>query len=637
MEIKKVLVIFKTHLDIGFTDTAENVIKKYFDVFIPGAVNTAQVLNERGGEERFKWTTGSWLIHEYLRTHRGRKAKALRDAIKNGDICWHGLPFTTHTEIMSKELFSYGLSLSQQLDTKFKKKTIAAKMTDVPGHTKAMIPYLRKAGIELLHIGVNPASAVPDVPEIFRWQADNGDRITVIYNGEYGNFTRLGDTGVALYFAHTLDNIGGPTPEDVIATFDSLRQQLPGAEIVAAELNDAALVLREIEATLPVIKDEIGDSWIHGTATDPLKISQFRHLLRYYADMPEGENKEALARGLIMIPEHTWGLDEKTHLNENKYYQKNYFRARRFQKHYLKMEWSWGEQRNFMYNAIYEMKGDEREYIWNAITDAQRPPISEEGFTEINLNEEIAFDGGKITFGDNGTITGLTLNNYVIADKKHILCDYMYELFTYEDYIRYHNKYHRIEDSWAYEDFTKIGMDDAIKEHSCHRPEARVFADKNRFLIKYTFSGFICEDFGAPRNADMLITIEGDNVYFDFCWFNKDINRTAEAIFMGFNPIATNRKISKLGQLVSPDRVVSGGNRNLHATDEGIFFNELSLISLDATVVSPGKPHLVDFPDEIPPAKEGFYFNLYNNTWGTNFPMWYAEDARFRFELRLDW
>lgn len=216
MEIKKILVVFKTHLDIGFTDFAENVTEKYMNEFIPGAVNVARELRELGGEARFKWTTGSWLIYEYFLRKSEKECAELSEAIRNGDICWHGLPCTTHTEIMSKELFEYGLSLSQRLDKKFGVKTIAAKMTDVPGHTKAMIPLLKKAGIELLHIGVNEASAVPDVPEIFRWQADNGDMINVIYNGEYGTFTKLGDTGVALWFAHTLDNLGAQKAEEII-------------------------------------------------------------------------------------------------------------------------------------------------------------------------------------------------------------------------------------------------------------------------------------------------------------------------------------------------------------------------------------------------------------------------------------
>ena len=192
MEIKKVLIIFKTHLDVGFTDFAANVRKKYEEVFIPNAIKTAGELRKENGEAAFKWTTGSWLIYEYLKNAPEERVKELSEAILNGDICWHGLPCTTHTELMDRELFEYGLSLSRRLDERFGRKTIAAKMTDVPGHTKAMIPLLKKAGIEFLHIGVNPASAVPEVPEIFRWQCDTGEKITVIYNGEYGNFTALG-------------------------------------------------------------------------------------------------------------------------------------------------------------------------------------------------------------------------------------------------------------------------------------------------------------------------------------------------------------------------------------------------------------------------------------------------------------
>jgi hypothetical protein len=28
-------------------------------------------------------------------------------------------------------------------------------------------------------------------------------------------------------------------------------------------------------------------------------------------------------------------------------------------------------------------------------------------------------------------------------------------------------------------------------------------------------------------------------------------------------------------------------------------------------------------------------FNLHNNVWSTNFPLWYEDDGQFRF--RLDW
>ena len=36
--ISKVLLLFKTHLDIGFTDYAENVVKQYLDTYMPRAI-----------------------------------------------------------------------------------------------------------------------------------------------------------------------------------------------------------------------------------------------------------------------------------------------------------------------------------------------------------------------------------------------------------------------------------------------------------------------------------------------------------------------------------------------------------------------------------------------------------------------
>lgn len=58
--IKEVYVIFKTHLDIGYTDYAENVAKKYFESFIPSAIETGYALKDT--DTPFIWTVGSWLI-----------------------------------------------------------------------------------------------------------------------------------------------------------------------------------------------------------------------------------------------------------------------------------------------------------------------------------------------------------------------------------------------------------------------------------------------------------------------------------------------------------------------------------------------------------------------------------------------
>ena len=84
MKINKVLIVFKTHLDIGFTDYSNSVIEKYKKVFIPNAIKTADTLRKNKSSASFCWTTGSWLIYEYLRTASPENRTALEEAIKNG-------------------------------------------------------------------------------------------------------------------------------------------------------------------------------------------------------------------------------------------------------------------------------------------------------------------------------------------------------------------------------------------------------------------------------------------------------------------------------------------------------------------------------------------------------------------------
>ena len=124
-------VVFKTHLDVGFTDFAQNVVEKYMDVYIPKAIHTARLL-EKEEKQKYIWTTGSWIIAEYLKKASPDKRKELESAIHDGLICWNAYPFTADHELMDASLFRFALSISNDLDKQFDKKTIAAKITDVP-------------------------------------------------------------------------------------------------------------------------------------------------------------------------------------------------------------------------------------------------------------------------------------------------------------------------------------------------------------------------------------------------------------------------------------------------------------------------------------------------------------------------
>jgi hypothetical protein len=59
------------------------------------------------------------------------------------------------------------------------------------------------------------------------------------------------------------------------------------------------------------------------------------------------------------------------------------------------------------------------------------------------------------------------------------------------------------------------------------------------------------------------------------------------------------------------------------------------LTTPDAPLIAPGRPALLDFHDTLPDPQDGVHVNLYNNVWGTNFPMWFEEDALFRFTVSL--
>ena len=158
--MKEVIVVHKTHLDLGFTDLAENVRKRYLNDFIPKAIRVAAQLNT-GGEKRFVWTTGSWLIKEALSSGSAQLRSQTLNALKNGDIAAHALPFTTHSELLDRDTFEYGLSLIDEIDAVTGMKTTAAKMTDVPGHTAAIVPILAAHGI-IMHTQIVLCKGVND-------------------------------------------------------------------------------------------------------------------------------------------------------------------------------------------------------------------------------------------------------------------------------------------------------------------------------------------------------------------------------------------------------------------------------------------------------------------------------------------
>ncbi len=603
------------------------------------------------------WTTGSWLVYECLEQASREERIRMEDAILAGDIAWHGMPFTTHSELMDPSLFAYGLSLSQRLDERFGRRTIAAKMTDVPGHTRAIVPLLADAGMKYLHIGVNFASKPPDVPPVFVWRSGGSEVIVHYDKGGYGGTRTVEGLSEALSFAHTADNNGPQAVDKIVEVFSHVRESFPGAEAVASTMDSFAGALLAVRDTLPVIESEIADTWIHGVGTDPGKVAQFRELSRLrartLADNPDVACDPAFdkfSRSLLMVPEHTWGLDVKTHLDDWENYGAVEFALARSRDNFNKMEASWAEQRAYVTEAVDALGGSllglqARQAIDNLVPT--RP--SHEGMTR--LEEPARFDAKGFEIGfdpKNGAVSHLVDTNTgrALATPEHLLGMFTYQTFSQQDYDRFTQQYLLLIDwiiPWAIPDFSKPGMDKAKAESrvwsmSLAGVYCRKLGDATTFLVELDGPQEAVEKYGCPKTVTVEITVSIDPtaITFDLKWFDKQACRLPEACWFSFHPAVGEGEwlMDKMGQMVSPIDVIADGNRKLHAVGTGVINGTLAIDTVDAPLVAFDKPSLLDFNNTLPDSGKGVHVNLHNNVWGTNFPMWYEEDARFRFKLR---
>ncbi|MFH8476260.1 DUF5054 domain-containing protein [Streptomyces sp. NPDC018000] len=687
--ISTVHVVFKTHLDIGFTDTAANVTDRYVHEYLPRAIDLARELDRRGGSARFVWTAGSWLIHEALRLSTPAERSALEDAIRAGHVSWHGLPLTTHTELMDPGLVEHGIAIGRRLDSAFGRRTIAAKMTDVPGHTVGLVPFLANAGLGYLHLGVNGASAVPEVPEFFVWRAPDGSEVVVNYARSYGA-TELGVAIVpggtdALYLAHTGDNFGPPSADDVEELFARLSEAYPGATIVASTLDAFAAAVLPMRAHLPVVEQEIGDSWIHGVASDPILTARLRALLRLrtaWVDagvlVPGTAECDGFSDALLLITEHTWGEDLKTFLPDYVHYEKAAFQQARaadvvdpalnppstgafawaYTEHphpqglrYSGFERSWAEQRAYIDRAFDALTPERRAAAQRAL-DALTPTAEPRpGETPIDPTAEHKVGAYRVRFGDDGALVSLVdPNGTEWAGPEHPLAAYRYQTFDEHDEERWVREYCRDIDehaSWAIPDLTKPGLSIAaalpatVFAPRCVSAVRSSDDDATIVTLRLALPDAVTEAWGGARDIALTYRFPHGpgSIEITLDLRDKDASRLPEASWLGFRPRTApgSWTVGKLGSRIDPRAVVRNGNRSLHAVTDVTrtakdFF---SLHPLDTPLVAIGRPRLLRFDNAAADPDDGVHVLLHDNVWGTNFRMWLDDDLRARFVLGL--
>ncbi len=661
LDVKRVLVMFKCHFDAGFIDTQYNVVHgRYFEKFFPQAIEIARNVNA-GGRRKFVWTTGSWLLYEYLEQASAAERKTMEEAVGRGDIAWHGLPFTWQTEMLSASMIEGSLALARSLDLRFGKVTTGAKMTDVPGHTRGLIAPLANNGIRFLEIGVNGGSTPADLPPLFVWKNPSGGELMMMYHHEYGDTAVVGD--LALVTDVRGDNSGPHTPEEITKIHADLAARFPNAEIRAASLSEMANALEGYKGKLPVVTDEIGDTWIHGCASDPLKVARYRAVSRlrdkWIADgrmRVGGRDDVQLLRHVLLEAEHTWGTDTKTWLDFDNYEPADLEKMLDTKK-YKVVEFSWIEKRQDLMEGIATLPEALREEALLAVDDVKPVwPVASPKAAAVAAGKTIETTHFILGIdAKTGAITRLRSKSSgrEWASEKNPVALFTYQTLSADDFKTFIGSYLTTKADWALKDFGKPNIERyGARSEEWHPEQAEVSLEEtdngHRVLIALSLrdeEAFRSGRAAYPRHVFVEMELpKGEEVIrLTVSWFGKPATRMPEALWLTFNPIVEDVKrwaLDKSGEAVSPFEVVKSGNRHMHAVEKGFEYKGsnnswFAVGTLDAPVVSLGERSALLFSNDQPDLSKGIHSCLYNNTWGTNYIMWYGEDVKARYVLRL--
>lgn len=327
--IDQVVVVFKTHFDIGYTDMATSIVQRYRTSMIDAALGVVDQNESLPPSQKFVWTIPGWPMHKILEDWPGQtpeRSRRVRQALERGRFVIHALPFTLHTELLEAEdlarSLGYSSSICRELGQPLPRD---AKMTDVPEHTWILPTVLRHAGVEFMHIGCNGMSSPLKVPALFWWEGPDGSRVLTMYSTQYGTGLKPPEdwpcrTWLALI--HTGDNHGPPRPEEVRKVLDQAAQQFPGVKVRIGRLSDFADAVLAEKPNLPVVRGDAPDTWIHGPMSDPagMRLARAIRPLLTAAEVLNTELRDwgvdidsaaaplaAAHEQSLLYGEHTWG------------------------------------------------------------------------------------------------------------------------------------------------------------------------------------------------------------------------------------------------------------------------------------------------------------------------------------------
>ncbi len=563
--------------------------------------------------------------------------------------------------MLSRSSIEGCLGLATSLDARYGGKTIAGKMTDVPCHSRGLVSPLAAGGIRLLDIGVNPASTPPEVPEVFLWRSSDGSSIAVLYHRhDYGGVVRVPGSDLAVSVQVRTDNSGPHTPEEIAAIYTGLRQQFPNAQVSAADLSQVAVAMESARAGFPVVTEELGDTWIYGIPSDPLKVARYREISRLRDEWLAKKQfacgdatDRQLLRRLTLAVEHTWGTDTKRYI-DHEHYAPEELAKYVDTPGYRTMERSWQEKRDDIDAGVanlpmpLQIEANQR----LAKFDVKAPDHGTRRLFDASRalrtpHFEVAID--PKTGALRQLFSRKTKRNW--ASPENPLALFTYQTLSAADYTAFLEAYVRSKELWAPQDFGKPNIDRLQAQSRRWQPTLRQAwveetPEQHRLLAELAIDDAASQARSLvawPRSIYLEIVLPKAEPVVQLCLYTlgKAPSRMPEAMWLTFAPPGVsdaNWRLEKVNQQLSPNDVVRAGGRRMHAVTEAFSCrtggDSLEIRTLDAPVLAFDPESPLNFSNDLPEVSNGVHVCLFNNAWGTNYPQWAGGDWMFRFHLR---
>ena len=177
--VSTVHLIMSSHLDVGYTAQPQDVINEAFTVHFPRAASVGAALRARGGHERLRWMTHTYLVSLFLDCPPGMglacpNAAAVANftaAVQAGDITWHAFPANHELAATGTGMVEAGVDLTRRIEQELKQppsRTLSIR--DVPGVTRGVVPLLSRLGVQYVSVGANNNPYKANVPPAFVWR-----------------------------------------------------------------------------------------------------------------------------------------------------------------------------------------------------------------------------------------------------------------------------------------------------------------------------------------------------------------------------------------------------------------------------------------------------------------------------------